>query len=165
MPLTARIAAGITGVITRVFSHGGASERKFSYGVPIEFADGVGSFAASKLYAARLTIGASSNTDIDLSGTLVDDLGQATVFTAVKHIFVRPVSGPNPVVVGGAATNPFVGPFGAGTHTVSVPQGGALSLTNPTAGGWAVVATTGDLLRLANGAGGPIDVDVAIVGI
>lgn len=165
MSLLARAIFGINGVLTKGFVTGGQADRPFSYGAALEYKDGVGANQASKIYAARITVGAAGNVDIDLSGTLENEMGDPVVFTAIKAGLIRPVSGPNPVVVGNAAVNPWVGPFGAAAHTISVPQGGELAFGRADAGGWPVGAGASDILRLANAAGGPIDVDVVLVGI
>jgi hypothetical protein len=165
MPLNTRVAIGMSGVSTKALTAGGSAERPFSFGVPIEFKDGSGANQANKIYSTKLTIGASANVDIDLAGTLENDFGDAVVFAAIKGIYVRPTAGANPAVVGGAAATQFVGPFGAGTHTISVPQGGAFCIANPTAGGWTLTGGASDLLRIANGAGASIDVEVVIIGI
>ena len=165
MGLLARVAIGISGNITKALSTGGQAERQFWYGTALEFKDGAGANQANKLYAARLTIAAASQQDIDLSGTLENELGDAVVFTAIKAILVRPISGPNPVVVGNAAVNPWVGPFGAAAHTIAVPQGGEMAIGRVDAPGWPVGAGATDILRLANAAGGPVDCDIVIVGI
>lgn len=163
MGLLARVVMGINGALTKAVGIGGQIDRNFSYGAPLEYKDGVGANQASKIYAMRQTINASTNLDLDLSGTLVNELGDAVVFTAVKAILVRPISGPNPAVVAAAgAANPFVGPFGG---PVSVPQGGEMCIGRTDAGGWPVGAGASDILRISNAAGGAIDVDVVVVGI
>jgi hypothetical protein len=165
MALKALVSAAIRGTLNKALSHGGSVEQPFTFGVGLQFEDGSGAGQASKMFSARRSINASSNDDIDLSGALVNDMGDPVVFTAIKAILVRHVSGGNAAVIGGAATNPFVGPFGAGTHTIAVPVGGEMLIANPTAGGWTVTAGTGDLLRIANGAGSTLVVDVTIIGI
>ncbi|MGL5908611.1 MAG: hypothetical protein ACRCZP_01335, partial [Phycicoccus sp.] len=86
----------------------------------------------------------------------------------VKAIVIAAAAGnTNNVVVGGAATNGFTSWVGAATHTVTVRPGGVLALfTGPAdANGYAVVAGTGDLLRVANsGAGTPVSYDLLVIG-
>lgn len=113
-----------------------------------------------------LTIAASSNTDIDLAGSLADPLGAAVVFARIDAIIIKAAAGnTNNVVVGAAASNGFVGPFGASTHTIAVRPGGILALYAGSSTGWTVTAGTGDLLRIANsGAGSSVACDVLIIG-
>lgn len=163
--LKALISASVRGVLNKVAAHGGVVETPFSFGQSMQFEDGAGANQANKMFSSRRTINASSTDDIDLSGSLVNDLGDPVVFTAIKAIQIRHISGGNPAVVGAAAVNPFVGPFGAGTHTIAVPVGGVLMLARNDAGGWAVGAGASDILRISNGAGSTLVVDVVFVGI
>jgi hypothetical protein len=130
-----------------------------------EFANGTSSGQVSKLFSDSRTLAASASESLDLSGALVDALGQATVFTVVKAIMVKAAAGnANNVVVGGAASNAFVGPFADATDKIAVPPGGMLLLVHPGAG-WTVTSGTGDLLQIANsGAGTSVDYDVVIAG-
>ena len=164
MALKALVSASISGVLTKAPTHGVAIEQKFAFGVGLQFEDGSGAGQASKIFASRRSINASANDDIDLSGALVNDLGDPVVLTAVKAILIRHVSGGNPAVVG-VGSAPFLGPLGGTTPTISVPVGGEFMIVNPSAGGWPVTATTADILRIANGAGSTLVVDVVVVGI
>lgn len=111
------------------------------------------------------SIAASSNLDIDLAGSLTDPLGATVVFAKVDAIIlVASASNTNNVVIGNAASNQFVGPFGAATHTLAVRPGGSLTLWASGAG-WSVTAGTGDILRIANsGAGSAVVFDLVILG-
>jgi hypothetical protein len=116
------------------------------------------------------SLAASANESLDLNGSLVDDLGSPVNFARVNAlIIVAADTNTNDLIVGGAATNAFVGPFGANTHTMAVKPGGTLVLIAskgaPGAAGWPVTAATADLLRLANGgAGSAVVFDIAIIG-
>lgn len=82
--------------------------------------DGTGAGSANKLYHKTLTLG-SGNTDIDLT-SLTDEFGGAYAFSLVKWFILRlttPATGVY-VTVGNAASNGFVGWFGASTHTEAV---------------------------------------------
>lgn len=128
---------------------------------------GTGSGQADLVWGDSGTLAASANTDLDLAaGALTGALGGTVTFARVKAILVTADAGnTNNVVVGGAASNQFTGPFGAGTHTVSVPPGGALLLTAPGTTGWPVTAGTGDLLRIANSAAGSsVGYSIVIIG-
>ena len=116
------------------------------------------------------TLAASATENLDLNGVLVDDLGQAFNAVRITAIMITASSGnTNDVVIGGAATNAFVGPFGANTHTMAIKPGGTLILiaSKGAAGvaGWPVTAGTGDILKVANsGAGTSVSYDIAIIG-
>jgi len=131
----------------------------------VSLANGTGASQVDKIYSDTNTLGASATLDLDLAGALTDILGVALTFVKVKGIFVSTAPGnTNNVVMGAAAANQFVGPFGAATHTIAVPPGQLFAITNSGAG-WVVTAATGDLLRFANsGAGTSVTYDVAILG-
>jgi len=164
MGLKALVSASISGVLSKGMTHGGSIEQKFAFGIGLQFEDGTGAGQASKIFASRRSIGASATDDIDLAGALVNDLGDAVVLSAVKALLVRHVSGGNAAVIG-LGTNPFLGPLGGTTPTFTVPVGGEMMVVNPSAGGWTVGAGASDILRIANGAGSTLVVDVVVVGI
>ena len=132
-----------------------------------EFVTGVGAGQANLLFADKRTLAASASEELDLdAGALVDPFGGALTFKRVKAIIVRAAPGnTNKVIVGGAAANAFVGPFGAANNTLSLDPGGTLMLVSPTAAGWLVTAATGDLLKVANAAGvSSVDYEIVLIG-
>jgi len=87
-------------------------------------------------------------------------------FTKIRGLIVRadPLN-TNNVIVGAAATNAVFTMFGAATHTVTVRPGGVFALFAPDNTAYAAVATTADLLRIANsGAGSTVTYDIIIIG-
>lgn len=127
--------------------------------------DGTGANQADRVYHTSITLAASANQDVDLSGTLTNQIGGTAVFAKVKAILVRArAANTNNVIVGGAPANGFVGPFGAATHTLAVKPGGEILLVDPGTG-WTVTPATGDLLRVANsGAGTSVTLDLIVIG-
>ncbi len=121
---------------------------------------------ADRLFADTRTIAASSNDDLDLSGSLTTPVNTACVFAKVKAIFIRAAAGnTNNVVIGGAGTNPFLGPFVDASDKLAIPPGGGFLITCPTAAGWAVGAGASDILRIANGGSGtPVTYDIMVFG-
>ncbi len=101
--------------------------------------------------------------------TLVTALERSSklTFTKIKAILVKAAEGnTNNVVVGGAASNGWVGPFGATTDTVAVKPGGTVMFVAPDANGYAVTAGTADQLKVANsGVGTGVTYDIVIVGV
>lgn len=119
---------------------------------------------ADLIHIDSIEIAASGNATKDLHGSLLDPLGNACVFAKIKAILVKAAAGNTNNVVVGNGTNPFVGPFGAGTHTVAVPPGGQLLMTAPK-DGWTVTDSTADILKFANsGSGTVVDFDVILIG-
>lgn len=134
----------------------------------VQLIDGTTAGKADRIYAATRTIAASSNDDLDLAGVLADDFGQTITFARVKALYVAAAaSNANNVVVGAAASNPWVGLLTA-TGTITI-RPGAFSVPVccgvADATGYAVVAGTGDILRVANGgASTSVTYDIAVIG-
>lgn len=164
--LAATIKAAINATYGNVLEFGEAVQRT-QYNVAQAFTDGTGADQATKLWTDQRTIAASSNDDLDLAGGISDAFGAALTLTKVKALLIKAAAtNVNDVVVGGAASNQFLTPFGAGTDKVKVKPGGTLVLIAPDATGYGVTAGTGDLLRVANsGAGSTVTYDIVIVGI
>jgi|SRR5688572_13113839 len=131
-------------------------------------ADGVGGGQADRVFHDRRTLSASANEDLDLAGGLTDAFGAALTFVKIKGLLVAAAAAnTNNVIVGGAASNGFVTWVGGATHTLTVRPGAVLALFAGQADttGYAVTASTGDLLRVANsGAGSTVTYDIVIVG-
>lgn len=103
------------------------------------------------------TLAASTGEDLDISGAFA-------TMTKVHAIIVRAAaSNTNDVVVGNAASNGFIGPFGGATHTVKVTPGETAVLSSRT--GWTVTAATADLVHVLNGGSGtPVTYDIVVMG-
>lgn len=137
-----------------------------NYGKSVAWSNGTGNGQADKLWTDQRTLTASANEDLDLAGGLTDAFGAAITFARIKMILVvAAAANTNNVVIGAAASNAFVGPFGAATHTIHVRPDGMAVLACKDATGWAVTGGTGDLLRVANSAGSTsVTYDIAILG-
>jgi len=130
-------------------------------------ATGTGADKADRLWHDTRTLAASATEDLDLAGTaLLDPLNTTAVFARVKGLLVvADRLNVNNVLVGGAASNAFINWVSDATDKVVVRPGGALLLVAPDATGYAVTATTGDLLRIGNsGAGSSVTYKIVIVG-
>lgn len=145
----------------------GSVAQDLKYSASHAFTDGTGANQAQKLFTDQRTLAASANESLDLSGVLTDVFGATLAFTKIKAILVKAADGnTNDVVLGGAASNAWIGPFGASTHTVAVKPGGTVMFVAPDANGYAVTAGTGDLLKVANSAGGSaVTYDIVLVGV
>ncbi len=115
--------------------------------------DGVGVGQADVAYVSHptdgLTLAGGASQNFDLSGTTDDALGTDLALVKVKAVILLawPVNVDDLIV--GNGTNPFIGWFGAGTHTEAVPPGGVLLHVHP-GDGWPVVAGTADILKVLN---------------
>lgn len=127
---------------------------------------GVGAGQADRVFSDRRTIAPSGTDDLDLAGALVDIFGATITFARIKVIAVAALAAnANNVVIGAAAAAQFFGPYGANTHTENVRPGGLSLKVAPDATAWVVTATTADLLRIANSAGGTsVTYDIVLIG-
>lgn len=171
-PLAANAAPGVTmdvraDAIGSYKSANGLGTPTFDLNLTglVRLSPGVGAGQADKLFSDKRTLAASATENLDLAGTLVDPLGTVLNFAKVKAILIiADPSNTNNVVIGGAATNAFVGPFGTATDTIAVKPGGVQLIAVP-GSGWTVTAATADLLKVANsGSGSAVTYKVVIVG-
>lgn len=119
----------------------------------VEITDGTGASQANRWYRSQQTLAAGANLDLDLAGGITDPFGATVTFTAVKWIILAVVSpdGAKSLRIGPQGlANAFQGPHGgvaAGNYvTVKYFQ----KFLDYSAGGWAVTAGTGDILRINN---------------
>lgn len=119
---------------------------------------------ANILFADTRTIAASANENIDLSGALSDAFGASIVAAEIVAIYIAAkAANANNVNVTRPASNGFIGPFLAASDGVSIKPGEYALFVSQS--GWAVTAATGDLLNVANSAGGTgVDYDIIVVG-
>lgn len=133
----------------------------------INLGDGNGANQANQVFHDQRTLAASASEELDLAGGLTNPLGQTVTFTKIKALLIRAAAGnTNDVLVGGAAANGFIAPFGDATDVIKVKPGGTLLLVAPDADGYAVTAATGDLLKIANSAAGSgVTYDIVAIGV
>jgi hypothetical protein len=165
MPAQASIRLAVDGTVSAAIDIGTVAH-EFAFGPNWQLADGTGANAITRAFTDTRTLAASATEDIDLAGGLTDALGQVLTFTKLRAIVVRAAStNTNNVVLGGASSNALATVFGATTHTLTIRPGGAVALIAPDATGYAVTATTADLLRVANSAGGSaVSYDIVLLG-
>lgn len=130
------------------------------------FADGAGNDQANKIFADSRNLVASASENLDLAGVLVDAFGATITFTAIKVLAVfAKETNVNDVIIGNAAATAWIGPFGAGTHTVAIRPGGCAIFVAPNTG-WTVGAGATDFLKVLNGGGTTaVDYDIVALGI
>lgn len=158
------LVASITG------SYGGPNDvaapaQTFNVAQRLALAFGTAASQADQVFSDTRTIAASGSENLDLAGGLTDAFGATLTMVEVVAIFIyaHPAN-TNDVVVGGAASNTFVGPFGDATDKIAVKPGGLFLIAAPTNPAYAVTAGTGDLLKVANsGSGSSVDYDIIVV--
>jgi len=117
---------------------------------------------ANLLYHTKMTVTNGGSQNIDLSGTLEDALGQSCVFSKVYAFLIVNLntSTGNVVRVGNSNWATWLG---SATDYVVVGPKGHLCLSSPV-DGYAVTASTADILTIANPGGTSINIRVVIVG-
>lgn len=133
-------------------------------GYDAELLSGTGVNQVDKIFADQRSLASGATEDLDLVGTaLTDPFGVTVSFTKVKGVFLAASANNTTNLTIGNGTNPFVGPFGAGTHSLQLQPGGMIWLFAPHTG-WTPTATTADILKVANAAGATATYNVTIIG-
>ena len=128
-------------------------------------ASGTGDSQANLLFRDQRTLALSTSENLDLTGVLIDSYGTTLTFVDVKmlYVFAAATNGGN-IIVGGAASAAFLGPFADATDKMKLPAGAWLKWVAPI-DGYAVTATTADILKIENDDGAAAGVyDIVIVG-
>lgn len=165
MPLTSEVRVKFSALQTGA-NDAGTPTFKPVIDKVLALASGTGADQADLLFTDHRIVNASSNDDIDLAGVLVSALGGViTNAELVALLIIADTANVSNLTIGGGS-NPFVGFLGGTTPTVGpIRPGGIFLLASPDAAGiGAVVAGTGDILRIANGAGGQAGYTIAILG-
>jgi hypothetical protein len=133
----------------------GSTPDKREHTITKTFTEGVGANQAQNVAHKIGTVGTSATVALDLSGTALQTaFGVNIAMTEIKELLFEN-TGTVPLLLGGgsdgagAAAVPL---FGTGTEAVviSVPAGGHVKLSSPTAGGVPVTATSADILGIEN---------------
>lgn len=152
--------------LTGAAVQGAAPSWAYSAAWALPLTTGTGLNNADKIYAASITLTASSGQDVDLAGVLTDAFGVALTFVKLKAIGIKAASGnTNNVNVSRPASN-GVPWLTAASDAFSVGPGGFFVFVNPAAAGIATVtAATGDIIRFDNsGAGTSVTFDLILIG-
>lgn len=138
-----------------------------NYTKAVSLASGVLAGQADRIFHDQRTLIASATEDLDLAGVLLDIAGAAITFQRIKGLIVAAAAGnTNNVVFGAAAANPWTALLGA-TGTLVLRPGAVMGMAAGAADaiGYAVAAGTGDMLKVANSAGGsPVTYDIILLG-
>jgi hypothetical protein len=154
MGLSAKIKASVSGTLSTSNDMGVAS-LPFSEIVELAITNGTGADQANNAFMDERTLAASTSEDLDLAGVLANVFGAVLTAAAVKAILViADEDNTNNVVIGGAAANAFVGPFGDATDKLVLGPGDVFLITRRNATGMAVTGGTGDKLQIANSGAG-----------
>ncbi|MCG8586903.1 MAG: hypothetical protein MI757_19540 [Pirellulales bacterium] len=131
------------------------------------FSDGTSDDEADVLWHDERTLSVAANEDFDLTALARTVFGNATTvaMATVKAMLIvnTNTAAGEDLSIGNAASNAWVGPFGAATHTLDVPADSSVLLVNRKSG-WSVSASSADMLRIANNGTGDITYRIALVG-
>lgn len=127
--------------------------------------DGSGLGQASKSWGDKRTLAGAAVDALDLAGVLTDAFGQSITFASVKAIIVAAAASNTDEVQIGGGSNAFASFLGDPTDQIVLRPGGLLVLVAPDAAGYAVTASTGDILRITNAsASDQADYEIIIIG-
>jgi hypothetical protein len=116
--------------------------------------NGVLADQADLVYSKSGVLAASGNDQLDLNGSLVDEIGNSVDFAKIKGMFLVNTSDSDAELeigggTDGAGTNAFSTWLTNGATSVKVPWKAFHALTAPKAG-FVVTAGSGDILRIEN---------------
>jgi hypothetical protein len=162
MPLATTLSVRLDYDLTKVLDLVSARAQS-AFAKALALAHGTGAGQADKLFLdSRLITGAVADS-LDMSGALLDPLGDPFILARVKGILLYAFAeNPNPIEL----TRPAAGvPFmKAAGDALIVRPGGLITLWATDATGYVVTSTTADIIDVVNTVGGNANYDVAIVG-
>lgn len=163
MPVSASVYAGVTARLSGAPDLGTTNYALDMATKYLDFAPGTAAGQVSNIFEDKGQLLSAASADIDLAGTLLNPLGAVITLASVKILRIKcdPANTTN-LIVGNAASNGWVGPFGAATHTIAIKPGGVLLFADPV--GWPVTPTTADLLHLLNGGSATLNYELVIIG-
>lgn len=136
-----------------------------NYSQTYTLANGTSADQANMMWADTRTLTASSSENLDVAGGLTNGFGDTITFTRLKGIIIfAAAANTNNVLVGGdaASISTLTGNI---NDIVVIRPGGFLALCSPDATGYAITATTADILKIANSAGSTsVTYDIILIG-
>lgn len=123
---------------------------------------------SDRQYSEEKSIAASGTYDLDLAGSVTDQLGNTFTIAEIVWIFVKNTSAAvtTTVAVGAAGSNPIASLFADTSDKLIIPgNGGIWCAGSPADGGFAVTAGSADTIRFTNNDGSnAATVEIYIVG-
>lgn len=132
----------------------------------VTLTNGTGANQSDLIFMDTRTLTASATENLDLAGSLTDPFGATLTFARIKAILVMAdAANTNSVQIGGAASNAFINWVANSSDIVNVRPGGRFLIIAPDATAYAVTASTGDILKMANSAGSTsVTYTIVIIG-
>lgn len=128
----------------------GTLKHNINYTKTYNIANGTAANQANQIWVDNRSVAASTADSLDLAGALADAFGNTITFTAIKGIIIIAGANGDNLVVGGAASNTFINWVSNATDEIVIKPNGMFALFDPSAGGYAVTASTGDILDITN---------------
>lgn len=119
--------------------------------IAIALANGTGSGQADKLFSDTRALSSGGSDNLDLAGSLTDAFGATLTFVTIKAIIIESDEANTVNLTVGGGSNPFINWVGDATDVVVIKPGGLFVLVAPQTG-YAVTASTGDILKILAGA-------------
>jgi hypothetical protein len=136
---------------------------------PTSYSNGSGEYQVNAFYSDTRSLAATNESfDFDLAsgaGSIIDGFGTQLVFTKIKLLYVKNKSttaSQRLTLSGDFLTGVATSPLGGTAPTIVIGPGGIALLDSPI-DGFAVTATTGDVLTITNTA--TFSYDIIILGI
>lgn len=117
---------------------------------------------ADRAWRDDRSLSSAANEELDLAGSLVDELGATLTFVEVTTIMIVSAAANTTDLTIGGATAEFQAFFAAAGDKLVLKPGGVLFIHNPA--GWAVGAGSTDDLLITNGSGAAANYSIAVVG-
>ncbi len=127
--------------------------------------DGAGADQCTKVWSDRRTVTATTQDNLDLAGVLTDAFGTAITFASVKVIMIMPAAANTAdLYLGGDNAAQVSTLFAAADSQLLMKAGGICLVVAPGATGYAVTATTADILTIENTSGSSQVYDIILMG-
>ena len=131
----------------------------------LQFTTGTGASQADLMYAATRTVASATNDDLDLAGSLTNVFGATITNVEMVGVLIASDAANTTTLSIGAGSNPWITMWLATGDGIKVFPGGVFLNFAPDANGLgAVTASTGDILRVANGSGASATYSVVLLG-
>lgn len=161
MTQTANVRASIDYVRTAA-PDAGSSRVEQKIAAAIELANGITDGKADLAFLDARTLASNTPESIDLSGSLTGADGLPVVFAEVCAILIENPATNTTALTIGNVTNGAQLFFGGAAHTVVLAPGDFILVYAKA--GWAITATTADLLKIANASGASNTYNLALIG-
>lgn len=163
--------SNITGKVLWEFAKtenwGDSTRQSSSFTYSDSLAQGTGADQADLLFVNQTTLAAGATLNLDLAGSLTDVFGATITFARIKTFYfsLLTTTTASSVTIGNHASAAFLGWFSAATDRITVRNGGFFMISAPDATGYAVTATTADIIKILNNDGSNIATyQIAIAG-